>query len=395
MLGSSAGMPAAWGDPSPTSTPTDVAAAQEELDQVTKDLVEADKKLKETDKSLAAAKKDADKANAALKTAEGKRDARKSEYTKAKAASDKANGALKTSQDRQNTAKRHVGTIARQSFEAGGLGPLTFTIHLLSSSQDVGGAMAVSEMLLKRQQTDVQTLGKTIEQQKKAAQTAADKSREANLAKVKSDAAYTSASDAAKKANAAKQKVEDLKQRQTQEKKDLEAKKKAAKKDLDEAVAEQQRLETLATTSTGLDPSSVSGVGQSGYLTAPGPRSSVVSPYGYRIHPVLHYRKLHAGDDYPFACGTPVYAAGDGTVIEANYNGVSGNHVYISHGTVNGVQLSTAYMHFTSLTVSLGQKVKRGQQIGISGTTGRSTGCHLHFEVRENGVAVNPKNWVG
>jgi murein DD-endopeptidase MepM/ murein hydrolase activator NlpD len=116
------------------------------------------------------------------------------------------------------------------------------------------------------------------------------------------------------------------------------------------------------------------------------------SPYGYRIHPIYGYSKLHSGIDFGDT-GSAV-AASEGTVVSAGYNGGYGNQVVIDHGMVNGVHLETSYSHLDSIYVSTGQRVSVGQAVGDIGNTGSSTGSHLHFEVLENGVAVDPMTWL-
>jgi murein DD-endopeptidase MepM/ murein hydrolase activator NlpD len=101
---------------------------------------------------------------------------------------------------------------------------------------------------------------------------------------------------------------------------------------------------------------------------------------------------VHAGVDWGFGgqCGSPVHAAADGEVWMAGWGGSSGNKVTISHGVVKGRALATNYHHMQRSVVSVGQHVKQGQLIGYVGTTGNSTGCHMHFETILNGAAVNP-----
>jgi Membrane proteins related to metalloendopeptidases len=116
----------------------------------------------------------------------------------------------------------------------------------------------------------------------------------------------------------------------------------------------------------------------------------VSSEYGYRIHPVHGTSRLHAGID--IAGGGPIVAAKSGTVTVAGYHFSLGNYVKIDHG--GGI--STVYGHMQSdLRVSAGQSVSAGQQIGTMGTTGTSTGVHLHFEIHQNGSPVNPRNFMG
>jgi murein DD-endopeptidase MepM/ murein hydrolase activator NlpD len=117
------------------------------------------------------------------------------------------------------------------------------------------------------------------------------------------------------------------------------------------------------------------------------------SEFGYRVHPVLGTGRLHAGLDFAAGCGTPVKAAASGTIIIADYNSSAGNKIVIDHGVLSGVNLTTSYLHLERYARTGGQ-VNQGEIIGYVGTTGLSTGCHLHFETRENGTAVNPRGWL-
>jgi len=118
------------------------------------------------------------------------------------------------------------------------------------------------------------------------------------------------------------------------------------------------------------------------------------SGFGMRWHPVLLKWMLHDGLDWGIACGTPVYAAAPGDVIRAGWRASGwGNQVVIDHGIHRGVDLVTTYNHLTSI-VKFSGSVNRGQLIGYSGTTGYSTGCHLHFGVYEDGTPVNPRGWL-
>lgn len=116
----------------------------------------------------------------------------------------------------------------------------------------------------------------------------------------------------------------------------------------------------------------------------------VSSEYGNRMHPTLGIKKFHNGVDLAAPGGSPILAAYDGTVVGAGYNSSMGNYVMINHGD----GLYTVYMHASALYVSNGQKVSKGAKIAAVGSTGRSTGNHLHFSVRLNGSYVNPWNYL-
>src|SRR4051794_38424291 len=120
----------------------------------------------------------------------------------------------------------------------------------------------------------------------------------------------------------------------------------------------------------------------------------ITSPFGMRVHPITGVRKLHTGTDFGVPCGTPVKAARAGTVLSAGWNTAYGNRTVVSHGVVGGALLTTTYNHQTSIAVSPGDHVEAGQVIGVSGTTGYSTGCHLHFELLVNADFVDPVPWL-
>ena len=112
----------------------------------------------------------------------------------------------------------------------------------------------------------------------------------------------------------------------------------------------------------------------------------LTSDYGMRVHPVLGGMRMHKGLDMASPVGTPVYATADGIVGKADWFGGYGLYVQIEHGG----ELETRYGHMSRLNVAAGQHVHKGDLIGFVGTTGRSTGPHLHYEVRVAGEAVNP-----
>lgn len=118
--------------------------------------------------------------------------------------------------------------------------------------------------------------------------------------------------------------------------------------------------------------------------------SRITSSYGYRIHPIFKVKKLHTGIDIGAPTGAAVTAAADGTVIFAEWLGGYGKAMMVDHG--GGIV--TLYAHNSSFVASVGKKVKRGETIAKIGSTGNSTGPHLHFEVRRNGAYVDPLGWL-
>ena len=119
----------------------------------------------------------------------------------------------------------------------------------------------------------------------------------------------------------------------------------------------------------------------------------ITSAFGMRFHPVLRYWKLHDGTDFGAACGTPIRAPRAGRVAERYYNAGYGKRLMIDHGYVGGRYVTTGYNHASRYTVRVGQRVHKGQVIGYVGSTGFSTGCHLHLMVWLNGRLRNPMTW--
>ena len=132
-------------------------------------------------------------------------------------------------------------------------------------------------------------------------------------------------------------------------------------------------------------------VSGNGMFTHPCPGySRISSEFGWREAPIAGAGNNHKGMDLAAPTGTPIYAAAAGTVTTARYSSSAGNWVVINHG--NGLQ--TYYMHASALYVSEGQSVSKGQNIAAVGSTGQSTGPHLHFQVMQNGTPVNPRNYL-
>jgi len=118
--------------------------------------------------------------------------------------------------------------------------------------------------------------------------------------------------------------------------------------------------------------------------------TQITSFFGYRKDPFTRKSAYHRGVDFGGNVGDPIYATADGTVSRTGYERAMGNYIYVNHG--NGME--TVYMHLSKTLVKKGKQVKKGEKIGLLGSTGRSTGPHLHYEVHKNGVAINPKPYI-
>ncbi len=192
-----------------------------------------------------------------------------------------------------------------------------------------------------------------------------------------------------------KEEVEDLKSELEksyavveEEKQNIAASNEETEKMLDELKAEADRL-----TATIIQQGSSSSDSQytGGVMAWPTPSSgTITSPYGYRDHPISGSYSFHTGVDIGASSGSSIVAANNGTVISSGWNGGYGKCVIVDHG--GGIV--TLYAHCSSLYVGVGESVSRGETIAAVGSTGNSTGPHLHFEVRVNGSYVNPLPYI-
>lgn len=192
---------------------------------------------------------------------------------------------------------------------------------------------------------------------------------------------------------AAEQQVSQLVTLRSKARADAIKAKKADLKELKKLQAERDRIQALILAQASHGAGYNGPVTGNGFLSWPvlGP---VTSPFGWRINPVWGYRSFHDGIDIGAGCGTPIKATAPGKVISEYYQTAWGNRIIIDHGVHYGVGVATIDNHLSGYAVSVGDHVKRGQVVGYIGTTGWSTGCHLHFTVMENGVAVDPMKWL-
>lgn len=128
----------------------------------------------------------------------------------------------------------------------------------------------------------------------------------------------------------------------------------------------------------------------SGFIYPLGASGFVTDAYGYRYHPIYGYYKFHPAVDFAVPQGTPIYATKSGTVTAAAYNEYNGYYVAINHND----GYTSLYAHMTNFVVSVGQTVSQGEVIGYVGSTGYSTGPHMHFEITYGGASVNPMEYV-
>ncbi|PKM71946.1 MAG: peptidase M23 [Firmicutes bacterium HGW-Firmicutes-16] len=160
----------------------------------------------------------------------------------------------------------------------------------------------------------------------------------------------------------------------------------AIRSQIDQKVAELKKQQEAAIKA---GQTVVSGSGTLTWPVAGTSTANITSKFGYRIHPIFGDKRYHAGVDISANSGTTIMAADAGTIVSAVYSSSYGNYVVISHG--NG--MVTLYAHMSSMAVKSGQTVTKGQTVGYVGSTGWSTGPHLHFEIKVNGQLVDPESY--
>ena len=271
--------------------------------------------------------------------------------------------------DQYNSMKKRIKFM----YEGGN----TQFLEILMSSSNIGDLLNKSEYVskLKEEYEKLNTLQTSLVSQQTEAQTLIS-SKEAQIAEIQNQITDNANLLA-----------------------DLKAKAEAAKR-----LQEEQAAAAAAAAAAAKKNNSGSSSSNGSSSSRPASSGNVVSGSGYFTHPCpgMTYQssyfgevrsfdsRPHKGNDYAAPTGTPTYAAAAGTVITAGWSNSAGNWVVISHG--NG--LVTKYMHHSSICVSAGQRVAKGQQIGYVGSTGYSTGAHLHFQVELNGTPVNPNNYM-
>jgi len=308
-----------------------------------------------------------------------------------------------------------LGNLVRDDYQEGGISGLSIALEA-TSPQDLTNRIITMDTVMRVRRATLRGLD-TMRAQGKAAQAhlVAVRGQVAAL-KVQAEAALARATATHKTAAAAKSRLDLLYAAQTRYEAAVAAKKAAEIANLKKMQAQSDLLmrqlaarakaarakaarEAAARAAAARGshqpvPRSVPQVIRGGFLSYPS-NASVSSEFGMRFHPVLRIWRLHAGIDFAASCGSPVYAAEAGDVImvtPVSQSGGYGNRLVIDHGLQRGVDLTTTYNHLSSFVVT-GGHVGRGQLVAHSGTTGLSTGCHLHFETRQDGTPVNPRLW--
>ncbi|MCI7551745.1 MAG: peptidoglycan DD-metalloendopeptidase family protein [Actinomycetaceae bacterium] len=311
--------------------------------------------------------------------------------------------------------RQSLGELARASYRGEVTPSAIELIFGTSSADEFLDAYQANEALSRTQSVALTRFEQSAAQaQNQGARQEAVEQRVAEL-KAESDALVETKAQIEAEAQAKQDELTALEASLTEQSAALEAQQGALKQSIADVQAEQQKLSAeiarideenrkaaaaaaaARARSGAATPPAGGNAGNTGYwLQPPIPRPlQVNSPMGWRIHPVTGARALHYGVDLQSACGAQQTAAGAGTVASTQWAGTGGNMVTINHGIVDGHSWVTRYMHLSAFKVSPGQRVSQGQLIGLTGATGRVTGCHVHFEVWRDGAVINPMTLPG
>lgn len=381
-----------------------------ELDDTSADLRSVAAALDKTHAAIPVAQAKLVRAQADERTANQRHDAMLIALDVARANETRAEEELAKTTAQISAARTRVAHFAAQMYQDQGLGQLSVALDS-TSPDDFATRIAMADTVLDVQ---AQSLGRL------AAQQASANAQRAHLTALREDVARAEAqaAEALRQASAArtaaataKTELDALAVTQAAQTRALTAKQAAEKKRLADLQRESDRLAAVLRARAAAEKRAAAAreaaaraaarrAGRAyvpprdsgGLLSAPS-NAWVSSEFGLRWHPILHYWRLHAGRDYAGACGSPIRAAAAGTIVSAGWGGGYGNRIVIDHGIHRGVDLTTTYNHMSRFAVH-GGHVQRGQVIGYVGTTGLSTGCHLHFETRQDGTPVDPRRWL-
>jgi len=355
----------------------ELLAARAALDSAETQLAAAQGRLAEAEKARAAAAQVRDQAV--------------QEAAAARVAQTQAERELSDGVSALDEQRELLGSLAREAYRSGG--PLTsLTVVLESSSpQEFAANLRAVEAVLRSEDVVIAGLAAELAELAEAQARLQAALEERERAEQVAQDAFDLASQAEQTARVVAEETQAL----------VDLREQALATALGVQAEELTRTERLLSASQAVgfslagwaevldDPSAVAGTGA---FVRPA-NGSLTSRFGPRLHPILGYVKLHTGSDYGIGDGT-IHAADDGTVVLAGYNSAYGNMTVISHGRIGGAIVATLYAHQSRISVSPGERVDKGQLIGLIGSTGYSTGPHLHFEVRVNGTPVDPETWL-
>jgi murein DD-endopeptidase MepM/ murein hydrolase activator NlpD len=350
-------------------------------------LAKAESKLRASQAALAAAKADLADAEAKLVVAQNVDAEMLTQLRAAEAESATAAQAEQAAVQKVSAQRDLIGEIAREAYQQ--RSSLTTVSILLGADtpRDLASRMHWSDTVFDTTSAEFQRLS-DLEAQDQAAREARQATEQALAAKRDASAANVAATKVlADRAVTSRATVASLVAQN-------EKLRKAAENELESSRAQYDKLQREeAKISAKIKGDDGDYANPNGFIKPV--NAAAGSPFGMRYHPILHYWRMHWGTDFGASCGTPIRAMANGKVVSAGWTTYGfGNYTIISYGKMFGANLSSGYAHQSKVIVHAGQKVKQGQIVGYVGTTGLSTGCHLHLQIYRNGERVNPMRYL-
>lgn len=383
-----------------------------ELNDVNEDLADTYIDLAETELLIPQAQQDLEEAQADLEEAQEEDRQIGERLSDAEEEEERLSGEVEEGQEEVDRSDDELATVALSAYKGGGL-PSPSTVYVGNRSpQDAVDRSMNYRLTLASQGTRLDALRTDQSVTENSADRLTAVREEITQLKTDAEEALERTRVAEEKATQAKDDLEALYETQKTQRDDLEKKKTKYEGDqetletrsstLDEEIEELAKQEREREKKAAEKPQQNNGGGGGSGSKSASSGGGWVYPvnarlnsnFGWRYHPIYHTRKLHAGVDFPVACGVPVGAAHSGRVIATTYNSGAGNKIIVSHGMMNGHLVTTSYHHLQGYAKSVGDQVSAGDTVGYVGTTGSSTGCHLHFETHEDGNAVNPAKYL-
>ena len=392
-----------------------------ELSDVNEELSETYLALAETELLIPQAQADLEEAQRELEKAREEDRIIGERLTAAEAEEERLSGEVEEGQEEVDTSNEELASTALDAYKGGGM-PNPSTIYIGNSSpQDAVDRSMNYRLTMASQGTRLDSLRTDQAVTENSAERLVAVREEIAQLKIDSEKAVERTEEAEAEASEAKQALDALYAKQKTQREELETQKskhetevstletrsstldteiqelarqerERAEREERERQRRQQQQQQKSSSGGSSGGSSSSSSSSSGWIYPVDARLN--SNFGWRVHPIYGTRKLHAGVDFPVACGVPVKAAHSGRVIARTYNSGAGNKIILSHGIMNGRLITTSYHHLQGYAQPVGAQVSAGTTVGYVGTTGSSTGCHLHFEVHEDGNAVNPASYI-
>ena len=383
-----------------------------ELNDVNDDLADTYLALAETELLIPQAQQDLEDARVALGEAQEEDRKVGERLTEAEEEERRLSGEVETGQEEVDRSDDELATVALSAYKGGGM-PSPSSVYVGNSSpQDAVDRSMNYRLTMASQGTRLDSLRTDQSVTENSAERLSAVREEIKQLKIDAEDALERTRVAEEEATEAKNELDALYETQKTQRDDLEAKKTKYEGDqksletrsstLDDEIEElaeqererEERLKAQQQKKSSGGSAPVAGSANTGGGWVYPVNARLNSNFGWRVHPIYGTKKLHAGVDFPVACGVPVGAAHSGRVIARTYNSGAGNKLIVSHGIMNGRLVTTSYHHLQGFAKPVGAQVSAGETVGYVGTTGSSTGCHLHFETHEDGNAVNPAKFL-